>query len=424
MDKLDVNKILHRKDIEKQILTFLDNFDNTNTTKTRGLYLYGCSGIGKTYFVKKLLHDKYDIISYNAGDIRNKNIIDTITINNMSDTNVISMFQKKKKKIVILMDEIDGMNNGDKGGINSLIKLIRPKKTKKQKLEAMSGMPIICIGNYHLDKKIKELMKVCYTIEIKKPTYDQIHYMMRILVPSVKIKMLETLIKYIDGDLRKVNTIVELFKQKDKKLIEYMINDVFQKKSYNQNTKEIAKNLINKPYHISDHNNIINETDRTIVALLWHENIVDIFGDLKKDEVVDIYRKILDNFCFADYIDRITFQKQIWVFNEMSSLIKTFQNNKIISESNIKKKITVAEPRFTKVLTKYSTEYNNYQFLQKLSQKLLMDTKDMKDFFLYLKKNYSDEEIFEKLENYEISQLDINRIYRFLDEDNNTILNS
>ena len=37
------------------------------------------------------------------------------------------------KKNVILMDEIDGMNNGDKGGINTLIKIIRPKKTKKQK---------------------------------------------------------------------------------------------------------------------------------------------------------------------------------------------------------------------------------------------------------------------------------------------------
>ena len=31
------------------------------------------------------------------------------------------------------MDEIDGMNSGDKGGINSLIKLIRPKKTKNKK---------------------------------------------------------------------------------------------------------------------------------------------------------------------------------------------------------------------------------------------------------------------------------------------------
>ena len=55
------------------------------------------------------------------------------------------------------MDEIDGMNNGDKGGINSLIKLIRPKKTKKQKLEEITLNPIICIGNYHIDKKIKEL---------------------------------------------------------------------------------------------------------------------------------------------------------------------------------------------------------------------------------------------------------------------------
>ena len=57
------------------------------------------------------------------------------------------------------MDEIDGMNSGDKGGINALIKLIRPKKTKKQKKEDITMNPIICIGNYHIDKKIKEMMK-------------------------------------------------------------------------------------------------------------------------------------------------------------------------------------------------------------------------------------------------------------------------
>ena len=44
------------------------------------------------------------------------------------------------------MDEIDGKNNGDKGGNNSLIKVIRPKKTKKQKVEEVCFMPIICIG--------------------------------------------------------------------------------------------------------------------------------------------------------------------------------------------------------------------------------------------------------------------------------------
>ena len=77
----------------------------------------------------------FDVIRYDAGDIRNKSIIDTITTHNMSDKNVMSMFHKKIRKIAIVMDEIDGMNNGDKGGINNLIKLIRPKKTKKQRLE-------------------------------------------------------------------------------------------------------------------------------------------------------------------------------------------------------------------------------------------------------------------------------------------------
>ena len=73
-----------------------------------------------------------------SSDIRNKNIIDLITNENMSSINVHSMFTKVKKKIVIVMDDIDGMNNGDKGGINSLIKIIRPKKTKKQKNEEIS----------------------------------------------------------------------------------------------------------------------------------------------------------------------------------------------------------------------------------------------------------------------------------------------
>jgi hypothetical protein len=35
------------------------------------------------------------------------------------------------------MDDVDGMNNGDKGGITSLINLIRQKKTKNKKKETV-----------------------------------------------------------------------------------------------------------------------------------------------------------------------------------------------------------------------------------------------------------------------------------------------
>ena len=103
----------------------------------------------------------------------------------MSDRNVISLFNKKKKQIAIVMDEIDGMNNGDKGGINSLIKQIRPKKTKKQKEEDTTNTPIICISNYHVDKKIKELMKVCNVFELKTPTDQQINKIIKSCMPNI-----------------------------------------------------------------------------------------------------------------------------------------------------------------------------------------------------------------------------------------------
>jgi hypothetical protein len=121
--------------------------------------------------------------------------------------------------------------------------------------------------------------------------------------------------------------------------------------------------------------------------------------------------------CFADYIDRITFQKQIWQFNEMSSLIKTFKNNKLYHDSFKKKiKYNPAEVRFTKVLTKYSTEYNNSLFIQNLCQQLGIDKKDTFSFFMDLKNKYSENEIVVFFENYEITKLDISRIYRYLEK--------
>jgi hypothetical protein len=79
----------------------------------------------------------------------------------------------------------------------------------------------------------------------------------------------------------------------------------------------------------------------------------------------------------------------------MSSLIKTFKNNKLYHDtfSNKKKvKFNPTEVRFTKVLTKYSTEYNNLIFIQNLCQELNMDKSDLCAFFLELsqKEQYID----------------------------------
>jgi DNA polymerase III delta prime subunit len=423
MENININSILNRDEEASNIKSILKDFEQNkhNLATKKGLYIYGDPGSGKTTFITNILKElNYDIIKYDAGDIRNKSIIDTITKHNMSDKNVMSMFYKKIQRIAIIMDEIDGMNNGDKGGINSLIKIIRPKKTKKQRLEEITLNPIICIGNYHIDKKIKELMKVCHVIELKSPTKPQMYSIINIIMPTMEDENIKgNIINFIQGDLRKLKTIYELYKSKQNILNNNIIQNIFLMKSYNDDTRKITKKLINNNYTIDDHLTIMNETDRTIVGLLWHENIIDVLGKINKNESVPLYLKILDNMCFADYIDRITFQKQIWQFNEMSSLIKTFKNNKIYhDEISPKKKQNFNPPevRFTKVLTKYSTEYNNSIFIQNLCQELSMDKNDMFAFFLDLKSKHTDNEIVLLFENYNITKLDISRIYRYLEK--------
>ena len=420
MDLIDINTMLNRNKVAENIKSFFTSFEKEkhNLTFKRGIYIYGNPGTGKTLFIEKILKElNYDIVKYDAGDIRNKSIIDTITKHNMSDKNVLSMLQKKVKKIAIVMDEIDGMNNGDKGGISQLIKLIRPKKTKKQKLEEITLNPIICIGNYHMDKKIKELMKVCNSYELKQPTNKEMEILLTSLMPSIDSVLKKNLLNYIQGDLRKFDSIINIYNKQHVLLKNEIIQNIFQPKTYNEDSKKITQRLINTKYDIHSHNIVMNETDRTIVGLLWHENIIDVLSKQSCETAFPFYNKILDNMCFADYIDRITFQKQIWQFNEMSSMIKTFYNNKLYHEEFTKKpKFNPTEVRFTKVLTKYSTEYNNYLFMQNLCFTLSMDQSDLFAFFHSIREEKTEDEIYELFENYEISKLDIKRMYRYLDK--------
>ena len=417
-----MNDILNRKQISKEIKQILSNFQENckNINFKKGIYIYGSPGCGKTRFVIDLLNEmNYDIIKYDAGDVRNKNLIDTITSNNIASQNVLQMMSGKKKPIAIIMDEIDGMNNGDKGGITALIKLIRQKKTKKQRLEHMTLNPIICIGNYNIDKKIRELMKVSHTFELKSPTSMQIEKLIEMEIPNIENK--KQLIQYIQGDLRKMDFIKKIYNKNPRLLNQETIQNIFHIKSYCENSKNLTQSLINQPLSLDKHNRYINETDRTIVALLWHENIIDPISKIDKCKSFPFFLKVLNNICFADFIDRITFQNQIWQFNEMSSLMKTFYNNKIYHETfpeNLNK-FKPTEVRFTKILTKYSTEYNNSIFIYDLCQKLDMDKNDLLAFFQELRLQYGDD-FYNKnntiFDDYDISKLDIKRIYRYLDK--------
>jgi hypothetical protein len=105
--------------------------------------------------------------------------------------------------------------------------------------------------------------------------------------------------------------------------------------------------------------------------------------------------------------------------------MKTFYNNKIYHDNFPENKnASTNEIRFTKVLTKYSTEYNNMLFIYSLSQELEMDKKDLFTMFQELRLFYGADfcnneklnEVEKIFENYNITKLDIKRMYRYLDK--------
>lgn len=145
----------------------------------------------------------------------------------------------------------------------------------------------------------------------------------------------------------------------DKKIIELkkIVNKVmeFKKQIFlndpDKNSKEIVYELLNNCSF--NYNNI---SEKTIVSLIYHENIINC-----KNINYCYYEQFLKLFSIGDYYDRISFQKQLWQFNEITFFLKVINNfinynkmNFIHEDKNI---------IFTKVLTKYSNEYSNLNYI-------------------------------------------------------------
>lgn len=413
----DLNNVLNRNQSKENIINILKNFNNQQNEKKKGIFIHGSNGSGKTTFVKNILKESdMDYIYYDGTDIRSSNFIENLYENNSSNMNVISLFNKRPKTIVIIIDDVDSINSSDKSTLNNLIKLVRQKKTKKQKQEHRTNSPVIFIGSKDSEKKILELMKVCDVFKVDSPTEIQTKNIFNNYINNEKVLIyIDKLIKYTDFNFHKIFNIINIINDKDFDI--ELIDELLENISIYKNVKNITKNIINHKYNYK--NNIISENDRTIVGLLYHENIIDIL-DSNNNDHINLYHEFLENYCKTDFIDRIIYQKQIWQLNDLNFIIKILKNNNIINKSKHENKLIKninckdEDVRFTKILTKYSTEYNNTTFLNNICNELGYTVKDTFNYFLYLFQNYENNEIVNFLENYNISELDINRIKKIL----------
>ncbi|KAF8518902.1 replication factor RFC1 C terminal domain-containing protein [Gautieria morchelliformis] len=139
----------------------------TGMNTFRAVMITGSPGIGKTtsaHICARL--EGYTPIELNASDARSKKLVENAT--NISNTSLDGWISGGKttlateveitNKSVLIMDEVDGMSAGDRGGVGALNALI--KKTK---------IPIICIANDRQAQKLKPLLHTTFNLSFKKP---------------------------------------------------------------------------------------------------------------------------------------------------------------------------------------------------------------------------------------------------------------
>ena len=386
----NIQDIILKKEYIDKITKWIEDFTQKKKDFKTSLLLYGPPGTGKTTIANLIFKShNYDAIEFNASDIRNQKLINSKVKEILGKKNILDMMLNKSRKIGIIMDEIDGMSSGDRGGISELIKLMyKGSKSKRGKNIKEEYTPFICISNTVSEKKFNDIKKNSVVVKVSEPsTMSQIKLIERVCKgENIEIDPynINYIIKQSQGDYRRlINMIQYIYLHKDKEEVkdideddpDKLILDTLKEmgtKDKSFTTYECVDKILNNYLPIEDTLRLY-DIDKNIIGMLFYENFINYIvknrKDSNKDKIDNIY-KIFDNYSNADLLDSNIYIKQRWELYDYNCIYKCSDSSYLINNMKKYSCNKMSNLNYSNLLNKTSLEYLNYKNMSLISQKL------------------------------------------------------
>ncbi len=319
-------------DLEEALLNWIQKRD------VPAALLLGSPGVGKTTLAHRIFTKAgLKVLEFNASHTRSGTSFRKVIVPLLREGGIMHMIETGNKGgIGILLDEIDGLSNGERGGLQELLTYLKSPGAKE-------GRPLILISNTLDTRALQQISKHCLTLKVEGAKKCILEEWLGRTIPDGMTTDLRALQRQLAGYERAEEEIS----------IPEGVIPVAWWSLWEDSDPNLELDIENNEGNLASLISLENLPERVEAS----------FG--KTEKAWEMYLSLFDAYRTSDQGDFWAFFYQCWNILPLSLKLKLKHISlRFMDEAPNKKKILpIEDMRYTPVLTKQSAMFNAWKLL-------------------------------------------------------------